>query len=94
MAHGTKPFNAVGGSYFAPYNFSSRGPLAGLASAPIVFLAGGKPPIPLPEAPWEPFDAQGFMAYRMAMMTFATTAFLACGNSPAELVVDPWRGLH
>jgi hypothetical protein len=26
---------------------------------------------------WTPFDAQGFMAYRLAMMTFASTSFLS-----------------
>jgi hypothetical protein len=77
VAHGTKPFSTIGSGYFAPYNFSSRGPLPGLASAPIVLLAGGKPPISMPEMPWRPFDPQGFMAYRIAMMTFGCSAFLA-----------------
>jgi hypothetical protein len=77
IAHGTKPFSGVGNYYFAPYNFSSRGPFPGLASAPIVFLSGGRPPLLLPNEGWEPFDAQGFMAYRLAMMTFACMGFLA-----------------
>jgi len=77
IANGTHPYSELGSSYFAPYNFSSRGPLPGLASAPLVLLAGGKPPTTLPEFPWEPFDGQGFMAYRLAMMTFGCSAFLA-----------------
>jgi hypothetical protein len=77
VAHGTAPFSARGNYYFNPYNFSSRGPLAGLASAPIVLLGGGKPPVPHPAARWQPFDPQGYMAYRLAMMTFASTAFVA-----------------
>ncbi len=76
-AHGTTPYSELGASYFSPYNFSSRGPLAGLASTPIVFLSGTRPPEGLPEKPWLPFDPEGFMAYRVAMMTFASTAFLA-----------------
>jgi hypothetical protein len=76
-AHGTTPYSELGASYFAPYNFSSRGPLAGLGSTPIVFLSGGRPPEGLPEKPWLPFDPEGFMAYRVAMMTFACAAFLA-----------------
>lgn len=77
VAHGTKPFSDLGNYYFAPYDFSARGPLPGLASAPIVFLSGGEPPRALPASAWQPFDAQGFMAYRMAMMAMASTAFLA-----------------
>ncbi len=76
-AHGTAPFSDLGNYYFAPYNFSARGPLAGLASAPVVFLGGGEPPLRHATDAWQPFDVQGYMAYRVAMMTFATTAFVA-----------------
>ena len=51
--------------------------MPGLASTPIVLLAGGHPPTAYPEAPWAPFDSRGFMAYRLAMMTFACTAFVS-----------------
>jgi hypothetical protein len=77
VAHGTAPFSSLGNHYFNPYDFSSRGPLAGLASSPVVFLGGGKPPVALPTEGWQPFDPQGYMAYRVAMMTFASTAFVA-----------------
>lgn len=77
VQHGEGPYGELGASFFAPYNFSSRGPLAGLASTPIVLLSGGRPPAVLPEAPWLPFDPEGFMAYRLAMMTFAASAFLS-----------------
>lgn len=77
VAHGADPYGPLGASFFAPYNFSSRGPLPGLGSTPIVFLSGGSPPAELPEQPWRPFDPQGFMAYRLAMFTFAATAFVA-----------------
>lgn len=89
VAHGTAPFSTLGDYYFAPYDFSSRGPLPGLASAPVVLLAGGKPPLLLPDSPWQPFDQEGYMAYRVAMMSFATTAFLALW----ELVrrIGGWR---
>lgn len=76
-AHGEAPFGPVGAALYAPYNFSSRGPLPGLASSPVVFLTGGHPPNVYPEEPWQPFDEQGFAAYRAAMMVFATTSFLA-----------------
>jgi hypothetical protein len=75
IAHGAGPYGGLGSSLFAPYNFSSRGPLPGLASSPIVLASGGRPPAGLPEQAWQPFDAQGFMAYRLAMMAFACMAF-------------------
>jgi hypothetical protein len=77
VTHGTAPFSALGRAYFFPYDFSSRGPLSGIASAPVVLLAGGRPPTGLPNQAWAPFDQQGFMAYRLAMMAFASTAFLS-----------------
>lgn len=77
IAHDASPFGPASLTYFAPYDFSARGPLAGLASAPSVLLAGGQPPIGLEPHPWLPFDPEGFMAYRLAMMTFACTAFLS-----------------
>lgn len=77
VAHGTGPYSPLGASYFAPYDFSSRGPLAGISSAPVVLSAGGSPPVTLPDQRWSPFDKQGFMAYRIAMMALASTAFLS-----------------
>lgn len=77
IAHGKGPYSAEGAALYAPYNFSSRGPLGGLAAAPIVFMNGGKPPIVNPEEPWAPFDPQGFMAFRLAMMTYSVTVLLS-----------------
>lgn len=77
IAHGSSPYGEIATSYLFPYNFSSRGPLSGLASAPIVLMSGGRPAVALPDNPWRPFDPQGFMAYRLAMMAFASTAFLS-----------------
>jgi hypothetical protein len=77
VANGAAPYGPLATELFSPYNFSSRGPLAGFASTPVVLLSGGRPPTGLPEQPWQPFDPQGFMAYRLAMMAFACTAFVA-----------------
>ena len=74
---GTAPYSSLAAAYFTPFDFSSRGPLAGLASAPVVLAAGGRPPDELPNQPWTPFDPQGFMAFRIAAMVFASTAFLS-----------------
>lgn len=77
IAHGAGPYSNEANYLYAPYNFSSRGPLPGLAAAPIVFLTGSRPGVGAPEAPWLPFDPQGFMAYRLAMMTFSCTALIS-----------------
>jgi hypothetical protein len=77
IANHRGPYSSDSNYLFAPYNFSSRGPLAGLASSPIVFLTGGQPELGSPEAGWSPFDAQGFMAYRLAMMSFSCTIMLS-----------------
>jgi len=77
VAHGTGPYSELGASYFSPYNFSRRGPLAGIAAAPLVLVAGGKPPATMPEQLWSPFDPQGFMAFRLAAMAFSCTALLS-----------------
>lgn len=76
VAHGTKPYGQEGLGLFLPYMFSSRGPVAGIASAPVVLLTGGRPVLGVPNQPWEPFDAQGFMAFRIAMITMSATALL------------------
>ncbi len=77
IANGGHPYGEAASALFAPYNFSSRGPLAGLATTPVVLMSGGSPELNLPEAPWRPFDPQGFMAFRLAMMTFTCTVFLS-----------------
>ncbi|HEX8754597.1 MAG TPA: glycosyltransferase 87 family protein [Solirubrobacterales bacterium] len=95
IAHGQGPFSAASASLYAPWSFSSRGPLAGLATTPIVLLTGGKPPITAPEEPWQTFDPEGFMAFRLAMMTLSLTALLAVwgavrrigGDRAARLVI-------
>ena len=76
VAHGTAPYGAEGYDLFLPYLFSSRGPIAGIASAPVVLLTGGRPVLGVPNQHWEPFDAQGFMAYRIVMITMSATALL------------------
>ena len=77
VAGGDDPYGKLGSSYFAPYNFSSRGPLAGVATAPVVLLTGGRPPAEVPEFAWKPFDPSGFMAFRIAMTTLSCTALLS-----------------
>jgi Dolichyl-phosphate-mannose-protein mannosyltransferase len=77
LTNGTSPFGPLAHLYFYGFTFSDRGPLAGLASAPVALLSGGSPTGGIGTPRWSPFDAQGFMAYRLAMMTFAATAYLS-----------------
>jgi hypothetical protein len=77
LAHGAAPYGKIGIETFNPYNFSSRGPVPGMASAPIMLMSGTRPALTSSEFPWQPFDGQGFMAFRIAMMTFSCSAFLA-----------------
>lgn len=86
VAHHAGPYSGFATTMFFPYNFSSRGPVPGLASTPVVLLAGGHPPEGFPEEPWAPFDYGGFAAYRIAMMTFACTAFLALWDLTRRLL--------
>jgi hypothetical protein len=75
--NGEAPYGPVGGQIFAPYNFSSRGPLPGVAVAPIVLVTGGNTFLAAPDLAWQPYDGQGFMAYRIAMISFSCLIFLA-----------------
>ncbi|HEX3736001.1 MAG TPA: hypothetical protein VHV53_00525 [Solirubrobacterales bacterium] len=76
VAHGTHPYGPEGTGLFAPYVFSSRGPIAGIASAPIMLVTGGRPILGVPNQLWEPFDPEGFMAYRVAMIVMSGTALI------------------
>ena len=78
VANGQRPYHVTEGlNFFAPYNFSARGPLPGMMSAPIMLLTGAKPKLYGYESPWMPFDSSGFTAYRIAMMTFSATCYLS-----------------
>ena len=85
---GSDPYSAGSNALFAPYNFSSRGPLPGLATTPIVLMSGGSPELVAPEQPWQPFDPQGFMAFRLAMVTFSCTVLLSLWDLVRQLGGD------
>lgn len=86
VAHGSAPYGHLSTTFFFPYNFSSRGPLPGLGSTPVVLMSGGRPPAEFADQAWAPFDPQGFMAYRLAMMTFACTAFVSLWDMTRRLM--------
>lgn len=76
VAHGTAPYSDLGAGYFAPWSFSHRGPLAGLAVAPIVLVTGAQVPHEMPDQLWLPFDPEGFAAYRVGMIVLAASTLL------------------
>jgi hypothetical protein len=82
---GGQPYGSGASELFAPYNFSSRGPLPGLASTPIVLMSGASPELTAPEQAWQPFDPQGFMAFRLAMVTFSCTVLLSLWDLVRQL---------
>jgi len=77
VAHHLAPYEPEAAKYFARWDFSGRGPLAGLAAAPLVLATGGRPPLEMPDQPWSPFDREGFAAYRIAMITLAALSLIA-----------------
>ena len=77
VVQGASPAGALSRSYFAPYTFSARGPLAGIATVPIVLLGGGRPLSAVGTQAWVPFDPTGVVAYRLAMMVFSATCLPA-----------------
>ncbi|MFN8026216.1 MAG: hypothetical protein U0W40_07655 [Acidimicrobiia bacterium] len=77
LAHGDSPYSRTGHDYYFPYNFYARGPVAGLGAGAVVMSSGGAPARAFPDAPWEPFDTQGFAAYRVTMMLLNATAVLS-----------------
>ena len=86
------PRSALSRELFAPYRFSSRGPLAGLISVPLV-AAGGAIVLPrLPNEPWALFDDQGFSVFRLTCMVLAAIALLGAFGF-VEALAGPRRAL-
>ena len=77
VAHHLAPNGTVSEESYSPWHFSSRGPLAGLAAAPVVLATGGLPPSSSLGQPWTPFDRYGFATYRIVMITLAALSLIA-----------------
>jgi hypothetical protein len=92
VAHHLAPHGAESQAYFSPWSFSSRGPLAGLAAAPVVLATGGQPPATMPEQAWEPFDRQGFATFRLTAAALNALGLVAVFGV-LRLVADERRAL-
>jgi hypothetical protein len=89
VAQHDAPFSAAAERYFSPWSFASRGPLAGLAAAPIVLAVGSEVSASMPDQAWSPFDRQGFAAYRIVLIFLASLAAWAVFGLTAELAGPP-----
>jgi hypothetical protein len=86
VANGIKPYSAVGSRFFLPWSYSHRGPIAGLASSPLVILSGAHVTKDMPDQPWHPFDPEGFASYRIIMIVMAATSLLALFSVTSSLL--------
>ncbi len=92
-AHARSPNAPETERFYSPWTFFSRGPLAGLASIPVVLATGGQPSNVVPENRWQPFDATGFAAYRVLMIALAGTVLVALFLMLVPLVGEKWAGI-
>ena len=90
VAHHFAPFGPEAAGYFWPWSFGSRGPLAGIAVAPVILAAGADVPRGSPDGAWQPFDADGFATYRIAMIVLASLAAWAVFGVTARFASAAW----
>lgn len=94
IAHHLSPNEPAGRKYFLPWEFGSRGPIAGLAAAPIVLATGGRPPFEIPTQAWAPYDQEGFAAYRIATIALSVLSLIAVAALLLRVTDEEraWRG--
>ena len=83
-------YSEVASSLFAPWNFSHRGPLAGLAASPVVLASGARISAAPPDELWTIFDPQGFAAYRIAMITLNAISCVFIFAVAKTFLNDEW----
>jgi hypothetical protein len=86
VTNGIKPYSALGSTFFFPWSYSHRGPIAGLASSPLVILSGARVTKDMPDQPWHPYDPEGFASYRIIMIVMAATSLLALFSVTSSLL--------
>lgn len=83
-------YSKVANALFSPWNFSHRGPLAGMAASPIALAAGAQVPAVMLSEPWTLFDPEGFAAYRIAMIVLSGTSLLFVFALARLFLSDDW----
>lgn len=82
------PWGDFATGLFAPWSFSHRGPIAGLAVAPLVLSPRVNVLPAMPDQTWSPFDPQGFEGYRIALIVLACCGLLTVFGL-AQLFLPP-----
>jgi len=83
-------YSYVASSLFAPWNFSHRGPFAGLAVSPIVLASRARISAAPPDETWTIFDPQGFAAYRIATIVLSAVSCLFLLALVQVFLDDQW----
>lgn len=86
-------YSGLAYNLFAPWNFSHRGPVGGLATSPIVLCADVRPPKSMPYATWSLFDPQGFTSYRIAMIVLSAGSLFTVFGLARHFLNEEWAVL-
>ena len=86
----SKPYSEFANSVFAPYNFSDRGPLAGLAASTIALSGPVQVVAAAPSQPWAVFDPEGFSAYRVGMIAVACCSLIFVFGLARLFLPEDW----
>jgi hypothetical protein len=71
VANGLSIYSPESFNLFSPWAPTFRGPIAGMAAAPLVLLTGASVPKTAADQQWAPFDSLGFTVYRLFMICLA-----------------------
>jgi hypothetical protein len=91
VASRSRPFSPFAQSLYQAWNFSSRGPINGLAASPVVMAS----PLEVTHSStrnqsWTPFDPEGFSAYRIAMIVMASCSLLTLFGLASLFLPEAW----
>ncbi len=84
------PFSPFAAKIYGDWNFSQRGPITGLAAAPIVVTSPIKIEASLPQQAWNVFDPEGYSAYRIAMIVMACFSLITVFGLAQLFLPDEW----
>ncbi len=93
IAFQKKPFSDFGKALYSHYggwNFSHRGAIASLTVAPIVLSSPVSISAAMPNENWTIYDAQGYAAYRIAMIVVAACSLLTVFGLAKLFLPDNW----
>lgn len=86
----SRPYSSFAWTMLEPWNFSDRGPLAALATTPLVLAGPTKIPGTVPTQPWLIYDPEGFAAYRIGMIVMACCGLLITFGFTKWIIPEDW----